>query len=273
VALSIGTLMIDMAMNVASMQQQMQVVQNTVNSGMNSVSGAVYKARSAFAMLGVSLSAAGFVAWINGAITAAANLEKLSEKTGATVEGLSALAAVGKLTGTSIETITGGMTKLAKNMAVANEESKGTGQAIKALGLDFDTFKAMSPDQQMLAVAKAMDKFADGSGKTAVAMTLFGKSGAELLPMLHDLAAAGELNGKVTKEQAEQAEEYHKNMVRTQIGLENWKRTLAMAVLPAISELAEATAGVAKDTGGLRKTSSLNGRRRPSWPSPTSWTL
>jgi hypothetical protein len=249
-SLSVGTLMIDMAMNVAKMQQDMKLVQSAVDGGMNNIAGAVGKAKSAFAMLGVSLSVAGFTSWIKGAIDAAAHLYEVSEKTGVAASQLSALAAVGKLSETSVDSIAGGMLKLAKNMAVANEESKGTGQAIKALGLDFDTFKKMSPDQQMVAVAKAMDQFADGSGKSAVAMTLFGKSGAELLPFLHDLAEAGELNAKVTDEQALAAEHMHENMQRTKAGMESWKREMAMALLPALSEFADATAYASKQLGG-----------------------
>ena len=48
----------------------------------------------------------------------------------------------------------------------------------------------------MLDIAKAFDKFADGGGKSAAAVAIFGKAGAQLLPFLKDLAEQQELVGK-----------------------------------------------------------------------------
>lgn len=177
---------------------------------------------------------------VDGTISAAAGLKDFSEQTGASVESLSALIAVGKLSGASAEQITGAMNKLAKGLAVSNEESRGAAEALKALGINFGEFQALTPDEKIVALSKSMSNFADGSGKSAAAMALLGKSGAELLPYLKDLAEVGELSAKVTTEQAYQADEYEKAVKRAGAAGEAWKKQLALALLPAMTEVAQA---------------------------------
>jgi hypothetical protein len=190
---------------------------------------------------------------VEGALHGVAALHDLSIQTGASVEQFSALVSVGKLTGTTGDEIAGMMNKLAKNMAVANEESKGTGQAIAALGLNFNDFNAMSPDEKLVTLAGAMNGFADGSDKSAVAMTLLGKSGAQALPFLQELADVGELHAKVTEEQATQARQFEVDMKRLQVSGDAWKKELSLGMLPALQEAATATLGMVNDTGGLRE--------------------
>jgi hypothetical protein len=51
--------------------------------------------------------------------------------------------------------------------------------------------KGLSLDQVFLKIADAQQKFADGSGKIAVANKLFGRSGEDLIQTLHQLANGG----------------------------------------------------------------------------------
>jgi hypothetical protein len=242
-----------MAANVARLQSDMNSAKGMVGGAMNEITRVTDIAKKALAALGVTASIAGLASMVKGAIDAAGALYDLSQKTGASVEALSAFQAVGKLSGTTAEQIGGAMAKLAKNMAVANEDSKGTAQAIKALGLNFEDFRRLKPDEQMQTVAKAMNAFADGSGKTAVAMTLFGKAGAELLPFMNDLATAGTLNAKITSEQAAMADHFGDNLVKLKASGEGWKRELAMGMLPALDAAGQAFLDVMNGSGGLRE--------------------
>jgi hypothetical protein len=248
----VATLVIEMAANVARLQSDMNSAKGMVGGAMNEITRVTDVAKKALAALGVTASIGAFVGMIKGAVDAAGALHDLSQKTGASVEALSAFQAVGKLSGTTAEQIGGAMNKMAKNMAVANEDSKGTAQAIKALGINFDDFRRMKPDEQMQTVAKAMNQFADGSGKTAVAMTLFGKAGAELLPFMNDLATTGTLNAKITSEQAAMADHFGDNLVKLKASGESWKRELAMGMLPALDSAGQAFLDVFNQSGGLR---------------------
>lgn len=214
---------------------------------------------AAIAALGVG-SVAALSSMVKGYIDAAEALKDLSIKTGASVENLSAFASIGKLTGTTADTIGQAMNRLAKTMAGSSEESKGAAQALKALGIDFAAFDAMRPDDKMVTLAKAMNQFEDGSAKSAVAMTLMGKSGAELLPFMRDLGNTGELVAKVTADQAEMADQYNDALTISAAKTEDMKRALALGLLPTLISLHDLTqllGGAIKDylAGGASKAS------------------
>ena len=71
-------------------------------------------------------------------------------------------------------------------------------------------------------------------------MDLFGKSGAQLLPMLKDLEESGELVVKVTAEQAEQADQYEKTIRRLTAAKTALHKEIAMGVLPVAQQFADA---------------------------------
>lgn len=243
---------IAMALEYAGYAKDLDTVKRLTQGGMTDMVRSADALKSVFASLGAALSVGAFASMIRGTIDSVAALGELSTKAGVSVESLSALAAVGKQSGTGAETIASSMNKLSKSMASASEDGKGAGQALRALGINFDDFAKLDPDQQMLAVAKAMNGFADGGGKSAAAMMLFGKQGAEMLPMMRDLADTGELQAKVTEAQKEQAIAFERSMIKLKASGEGWKKELAMGMLPALSEFAQATLGVLNGTGGLR---------------------
>lgn len=250
---SIGTLTIDIAANVARLQADMNAVKNHVGGAMSGISSAADFAKKAMGGLAAGMTIGAFAGMIKGSIDAAGALNDLSIKTGASVESLSKFGDVGRLSGVTAEQVGDAMNKLAKGMVGATEDSKGVAQAIKALGLDFDAFRALDPDKQMIAVAKAMDGFADGSGKSAAAMALFGKTGAELLPFMADLASTGELQARVTAEQAAQADEFGDNLERLKISGGALTDTLAMGMVPALADASGAFVEVFNGSGGLRE--------------------
>ncbi len=203
--------------------------------------------------LAAGFTIAAFKGLISGAIEGGAALDDLRMQTGATVEALSGLMAVGKFNNMGPEQIGAAMNKLAANLAGASEESKGTGKALEALGIDFDTFKNLRPEEQMLTVAKAMAKFEDGTGKAAVAMAFYGKQGAQMLPFLHDLAEVETLAAKVTTEQAAAAANLDDNLTRLSTSGEAWKKELANGMIPALDLGAQAMLDVMNGSGGIRE--------------------
>lgn len=207
--------------------------------------------------LAASFGVISFAHMVKGAIDGAARLHDLSKVTGMTVESLSALGSVGKLSETSLESIASASNKLSKNMAGADEKSAGAAQAIKSLNLNLDEFKALAPEERFQAVAKALADFSDtgtsGASKTAVAMALLGKEGAQMLPFMADLAKVGALQARVTTEQAAAADNFQDNLVKLKASGEGWKKELAFGMLPALNEVSTAVLGLFNGTGGLRE--------------------
>ena len=194
-----------------------------------------------------------FKGLLSGAIETGAALDDLAMQTGATVEALSGLVAVGKYNNMGPEAIGGAMNKLAANLAGATEESKGTGKALEALKINIDTFKQQRPEEQMQTVAKAMGGFKDSAEKGAVAMALFGKQGAQMLPFFKDLAEVEELAAKTTTEQAAAAANLDDNLDRITKSGEAWKKELAQGMIPALDLGAQAFLDVLNGSGGLRE--------------------
>lgn len=258
--ITVGGISIDIGANPNGVITGMGVAKAAVRAGVDSMQGALESMKSYLMALGGGLTVGAFASIVKGSIDSAAGLHDLSIQTGASVAALMAFRSVASTSTTSIESIGGAMNKMAKGMAVANEDSKGVGDAIKALGLDFSALKSMRPEDQMLAVAVAMNKFEDGTGKSAVAMTLWGKEGAKMLPFMKDLADESEtVIKKMTEQeveakriQAAMADDFGDNLTKIKKASDAWKKDVAMAMLPALWELAQAFRDVTEGPGGIK---------------------
>lgn len=183
----------------------------------------------------------------------ASDFQDMAEKTGDTAQNIASLAVAAGTASTSMETVVSASAKLTKGLTGVDDESKAAGSAIAALGLSIKDFKALAPADQMEAVAKALAGFKDGAEKTAVAMALFGKSGAELLPFLKELGAEGGRQVILTQAQIEQADAYadRQAKLRTELGLH--AQAIATQMIPAYNAFTEALIDVAKEALGMRE--------------------
>lgn len=180
-------------------------------------------------------------------IKKAGDFQDQAEKTGDTAENFATLALAAGTTATAMDTIGAASVKLTKGLVGVDDETKGAGAAIAALGLDIEAFKNLKPADQFDAVAKALAGFAEGSEKTAVAVALFGKSGADLLPFLKELGQESGRQKILTQEQIDLADEYSDRQarLRTEIGLH--AQAIASGLLPQINELTSSIADLVKN--------------------------
>jgi hypothetical protein len=120
---------------------------------------------SAGALQGILAGAAAALAGLtivgkfNSFVEGAAALDDLAEKTGASVEKLSALAGVAKISGVSLDVVEGSLIRLAKGLAGADEESKGAGNALAALGLKAEELKKLDTADALKIVADRLNEF------------------------------------------------------------------------------------------------------------------
>lgn len=249
----VGQLTIEMAANVARLRQDMDAAKRTVSSAMADIQKSVDVAKKAMGVLIGVGSVAAFSGLIKGAIESAAALHDLSIQTGASVESLSAFAAIGKYSNQSAESIAMAMNRLAKGMSGVTDEGKGAAAALAAVGLDFKSFSRLNADEQMMTLAKAMNNFQDGSGKAAVAMALLGKEGAKMLPFLKDLADVGEIQAKVTAEQAAASDNFDDNLKKISASSAAWSKELSMGMVPALNVASQAFIDVMNGSGGVRE--------------------
>jgi hypothetical protein len=125
----------------------------------------------------------------HGAITAADNMNDLRQKTGVSVEALSQFGRAAEMSGTTIDGVAGAMAKLARGMTA----TKGPAvDAMHSMGIASRDASGnlRSVDDVMLEVADKFKTMPDGAEKTALAIGLFGKAGADMIPMLNMGSAA-----------------------------------------------------------------------------------
>ena len=101
----------------------------------------------------------------------------LNQRTGLTTSVLQVLGAMAKTGGTGLEFLSGAVVKM--ELAI----NKGS-EAFKKLGLDIVQMKALSPDAAFEKVATAVSGIVDPMQRAAAAVAIFGKAGAEMLPVL-----------------------------------------------------------------------------------------
>jgi DNA-binding Xre family transcriptional regulator len=203
-----------------------------------------------------------------GAIDAADNFNKLSQRVGMSVESLSALEYAGRLSDVSLETLSTALKRLAVNMA---ETERGTGEAkdaFEALGIDV---RGLTSEQVLMQIADQFAAMEDGAGKTALAVKLFGKSGNEIIPLLNEGSAglasmrkeAEALGLVLSKDMAEAAERFNDNLTRVSASLRGIGMAIANEALPTLNGLLEQFIEGKKLAGGFWEALSLFGTMRP----------
>lgn len=212
--------------------------------------------RSGFVSLaaatGVSASLAGITRLVTGFISASAELDDLSEKTGASVEALSRLSQQAFISGTEIGTVETALVRLAKGLSGTDEESAGARRALAALGLEASKLRNLDTADALTEIALKLNEFRDSAGKTAIAVALFGRSGAQVLPFLKDLANDQALVARVTTEQAAKAEELEKATRRLGNAFKVSGQELAIGITPALSTMIERMNTAVRSAGSLQ---------------------
>lgn len=216
----------------------------------------VLKAGAAGLVAGLSVDA--LVGGFRNVVNSMDALNDASDRTGSSVEDLSSLLNTLKPYGGTLEGISDATSKLAKAMGEAGDKGSKQGEAFKALGISTkDAQGNLRGTVDVLEdVARAIGGYADGTNKTVLAQALFGKSGAELLPMLKDLANAERQAASVTTEAAAQAERLNVAFGTLKVSSEAFWQSLASKIVPDLARMAEAFAKAR--TAGLSFFDSLN---------------
>ena len=254
---NIGALVVSLEANIAKFQSDMGKASAEAEKRAKEIDKAFGIVKTGLTAIGVSFAVGATFdsvkAKIEGVISAAADLEKLSARTGATVEALSGLAAVAKFSGTDTDMLATGLQKLSKSMVDAENGGKKTSASFAAIGISAQDLKSKSPEETFLLLAKQLDKYQDGAGKTVIAQNLLGKAGANLLPVMKDLNVVGEYVTKTTSEQAAQAKEYEDNLMRLSAASNAVYKVIGLALLPTLNDVTIAMLEAQKGTNGVKK--------------------
>jgi len=139
------------------------------------------------AMKAASAVAEGF----GQAIELGGQLTDLSSRTGETAGNLLILQRAFTNTGVGADAVGTAINKLQKFMVDAADGGTTQTQAMATLGVSLSELQGKTPTEQMGIFANALSGIQDPAQRAELAMTVFGKSGGELLPVLSNFS--GEL--------------------------------------------------------------------------------
>lgn len=187
-----------------------------------------------------------------------------AEKLSMTVESFTALSYAANIADVEVASFTTGMRLLSKNMLDAQAGTGEAKDAFRALGIAVQdsSGKLRTSEAVLLDLAEKFARMEDGAGKTALAMRIFGRSGADLLPLLNkgrggieELRKEAERLGVVfTKDMAEAADEFDKNLKRLQASAEGMAVKLSGPLINGLNNTAEAFLEAQKEGAGFLET-------------------
>jgi Flp pilus assembly pilin Flp len=251
-----GSIVIDLLMKTGSFETDTKRAEKALANFQKQAADVGKAVGLAFVAFGTAAAAS-----VKSSIDSADAFAKAAQKVGVTVEALSSLAYAAELSGLSQDQLSSSLVRLTKGLSDA---SQGTGEAKKAfdaLGISV-TDSAGNLKSSDVALAEIADKFAqyaDGAEKTALAVSLFGKSGAELIPFLNQgargIAAlqqeANKLGITLDTNTAKAAEQFNDNLTRIQSIAGGLSNRIAAQLLPTLVNLTERFFESAKGSSAL----------------------
>ncbi|XZE33709.1 hypothetical protein SH501x_004504 [Pirellulaceae bacterium SH501] len=113
-------------------------------------------------------------------------IQKMAIRTGISTEALSTLGFAAEQSGSNLESLEAGIIKMQRSLVDAARGSQSTVEGFAALGLSANELLKLAPDEQFKAIAEAIKQVKDPALKAALAMRVFGRGGAGLIPFLEE---------------------------------------------------------------------------------------
>lgn len=246
---SLGQLTLDVVANIGGYTAGLDKAEREAKKRAKAIEDAFDGAFSAIGAGFAAMASAGAAALaiVNQQAEAIAGYQDLAEKIGDTAEAIASLQTAASVSGTSLETVATAANKLNNVLAEGGSGAEDAAKALEAIGIAVDDFIKLSPVERIDAVAQALNNFSEGSEKSVIAMQLFGRAGAELLPFFNDLADGSERNIRLTQEQIEAADAYTKQVAHLKDELNAFTQQQASALIPTLSQVVDLLSQVAKN--------------------------
>ena len=118
---------------------------------------------------------------------------KMARRTGLSVEALSELQYAAGQSGVEVSELENGFRRMQRTIYDAGRGLSTAKDAFADLGVGAAQMESLTPEQQFKLLAERISKIEDPTRRAALAMTIFGRSGTQLLPLMADGARGIEL--------------------------------------------------------------------------------
>jgi len=259
-SIPVGNLVIEMAVNQARMIKDIEAAKKSIDSSMAGIKKAAETATKALGLVGVALSAAAFTGWIKGAIQVADEANKMAQKVGIATKDVAGLQLAFKQGGVDADGMQKALSKLSVGVLDGNA-------ALKAMGIESrNADGSLKTTREVIGlVADQFATYEDGIAKTKLAIELFGKSGADLIPILNAGGAsldeydsmAKKLGLTLTDETAASAEKFNDTMELIGMGSKGVATQIAAELLPTLENLSAQFLEFMTQGDGIRITADI----------------
>lgn len=235
---------------------------DSIKRGLGGLTDTAKSVNGVLANLGAGVSLAGIGAMIKSSIDSADALDEMAQRTGIAVESLSLLVPAAELSAVSTEKFEAGLKKLATGMLEAATGSEASAQNVAALGVAVQNQDGTLRDseQVLLDLADRFQAMPDGAEKAALAVDIFGKAGAEMIPFLNQgregigalKQEAAELGLQLSADTAAQAGNFNDALDKLKLATQSIGNQIIASLLPALNDMAGGMVESAKQGGTLR---------------------
>ncbi|HEY8354399.1 MAG TPA: phage tail tape measure protein, partial [Methylophilaceae bacterium] len=257
---SLGTLTIDLVAKSSAFEQGMDRAARAADKRLSDIER---RANQVGFAIGAAIASAGtaLAYMVKQSINNMDSLTKLAQSVGSTTQELSALTYAADLSGVSQESLGTALVRLSKN---ASDAAQGVGEARKgfdALGISVKNADGTlkSSGDLLIEVAGKFAQYKDGAEKTALAVALFGRAGAQLIPLLNSGAdglreltdEAEELGLTFDQRAGKAAEQFNDNLTRLNAVKNGLANRITQELLPSLVNLTDRLVGSAKSAERL----------------------
>lgn len=198
----------------------------------------------------VRAASSAFASFIGGTAGAVASIDDLSKRTGITTDVLQAYSLAANQSGVGLETFGKAVQKLTINLGEAQTGNKAAIKSFADLGLSVGDLSNLNPEQAFNAVVAAISKLPNPAQQAAAAVSLFGKSGVELVPIFQEgatylqqmTAEAKRLGIVLSPQQTAGVAALDDSLQKTQLTLQSFAARVVAELAPALTRAAEEAA-------------------------------
>lgn len=177
---SLGSLTIDLIAKVAGFTAGLTAAEREADKRSKAIAS---KLKGAFAALGGAALVAEMTSAARAAIDLGDEINKAATKAGIGGRAMSELAHAAAMSDVDLGGLSDSLRKLQVNLSEAATGGKAQQQTLRALGVELESITGLAADQQFELIADRISQLSDPAERARAAVDLFGKSGANLLPL------------------------------------------------------------------------------------------
>lgn len=267
---SLSSLVVDLQANTSALRSGLDAAAEHLKSFGEKVSAIDEKIKGLGEMKGIETGkelVEGLAEFVQQGAEAAELAGKLAQATGMPVESFSRLSYAANLSHVSTEDFAKSLEKLDKNLGAAGGGATKQSALFQALGVSVkDAQGNVRGTEDVLGdLAGKFSSMEDGASKTALAMEVFGKSGAQLIPFLNEgksgieelEAEADRLGITISGHTAAAATQFEDNLKRLKLAAQGVAAQAAGQLAPALTTLTNQLLGSKDGADALKEASTV----------------